>query len=328
MHAVLMRRGLVSMETSEVARRKREIEGRYGQWTAHNIQLLDDLYTIAPGVVGGKVRLQQVVQIVGDVAPAPLDQLRVLDLGALEGLFAVEFARRGANVLAIEGREANLEKIRFAKEVLGLDRLDLRLEDVRGLDRERHGEFDVVLCLGLLYHLDAPDVFMLLERIRDVCGYMTVIETRIAAYPTVRREHRGQSYWGVVGTEPSSETPPLSREALWSSLGNPQSFELTRSSLCNALADAGYSSVVECHMPTWVTAKPRATFVAFTRSQQRILAVRELNRMPDRLRERRVPLTEVLRHHPVYELVRSFVPKPLKRYVRRLSSRITRPPMA
>jgi hypothetical protein len=198
------------------------------------------------------------------------------------------------------------------------------LEDVRGLDRERHGEFDVVLCLGLLYHLDAPDVFMLLERIRDVCRFMTVIETHIAPYPKVRRERRRQSYWGVVGTEPSIETPPLSREALWSSLGNAQSFKLTRSSLCNALADAGYSSVVECHVPTWVRAD-RATFVAFTRSQQRILSVSELHRMPDRLRERRVPLIEVLRRQPVYALVRKLVPTPLKRYVRRLRPRLTRP---
>src|SRR4029453_9709246 len=71
------------------------------------------------------------------------------------------------------------------------------------------------------------------------------------------------------------------------------------SSLCNALADAGYSSVVGCCMPTRVTAAPRGTFVAFTRSQQVVLSVRELNgRVPDRLRERRVPLIGVLRRQP------------------------------
>jgi hypothetical protein len=116
-------KGSVRVETSEVGRWKREVEDRYGPWTQHNIQLRDDLYTIRPGLVGGiEMRLQQIVQVVPDVAQAPIDQLRVLDLGALEGLFALEFARRGATVVAIEGREANLEMIRFAKEVLGLDR--------------------------------------------------------------------------------------------------------------------------------------------------------------------------------------------------------------
>jgi SAM-dependent methyltransferase len=314
------------MEMSDVARRKREVEDRYGAWTAHNIRLLDDLYTMAPGVIGGsEVRLQQIMQIVGDVSPAPFDQLRVLDLGALEGSFSVEFALRGASVVAIEGRQANLEKIRFAKEVLGLDRLELRLEDVRGLDR-RHGEFDVVLCLGLLYHLDVPDVFVLLERIRDVCRNMTVIETRVARHPTVRREYRGRQYWGVVGMEPSGEGPPLSREVLWSSLGNPQSFELTRSSLCNALVDIGYSSVVECHMPTWVTVAPRATFVAFTRPRQMIRTVPGLDqRVRDRLGERPVPMSEVIRRHPAYGLLRRLAPEPVKRYLKHLGAGLTRP---
>jgi 2-polyprenyl-3-methyl-5-hydroxy-6-metoxy-1,4-benzoquinol methylase len=116
-----------------VARRKRKVEERYGPWTAHNIRLCDDLYTIDAGVLGGsEVRLQQVVQIVADVGHAPIEQLRVLDLGALEGLFALEFARRGARVVAIGGREANLEKIRFAKEVLELDRLELRWKMFEG----------------------------------------------------------------------------------------------------------------------------------------------------------------------------------------------------
>jgi SAM-dependent methyltransferase len=318
----------VKMQPSSVARKKLEIEDRYGPWTAHNIQLHNDLYTIGPDIVGGsEVRLQQVSQVVSDMVHVPIDQLRVLDLGALEGLFSVEFARRGATVVAIEGREANLEKIRFAKEVFGLDRLDLRLEDVRGLDRARHGEFDVVLCLGLLYHLDVPDVFVLLERMREVCRYVTVIETRVHRFPTARRDYQGRTYWGVVGDEPPAHTPPLSREALWSSIGNPQSFELTRTSLCNALADVGYSSVVECHVPPWLTEEPRGTFLAFARLRQSIVVAPGLNeRVPDRLVEPTAPLSVVFRRHAVYEHVRDLIPRPLRRFLKRLGSAFTRSP--
>jgi SAM-dependent methyltransferase len=312
------------VETSEVARWKHEVEDRYGPWTAHNIQLRDDLYTIRPGLVGGsEMRLQQIVQVVADVAQAPIDQLRVLDLGALEGLFALEFARRGATVVAIEGREANLEKIRFAKEVLGLDRLELRLEDVRGLDRRKHGEFDVVLCLGLLYHLDSPDVFTLLEQMRDVCRDVTVIETRIHRYPSTGRDHRGRTYWGVVGVEPPQGTPPLSRDLLWSSMGNPESFELTRASLCNALNDVGYSSVVEAFVPPHVTDEPRGTFVALKRPSQSILIAPALNeRIGDRLPEAATPLSVALLRRPAYRFIRNLVPRSvslLKQAGRRLT---------
>jgi SAM-dependent methyltransferase len=318
----------LDVDASELARMKREIEERFGPWTAHNIQLAEDLFTIGPGIVGGsEVRLQQIVQVVSDVARAPIDQLRVLDLGALEGLFAIEFARRGATVVAVEGREANLEKIRFVKDVLGLDRLELRLEDVRGLHWERHGEFDVVLCLGLLYHLDAPDVFVLLERIRETCRDVTVIETRVHRFPTAHREYRGRTYWGVVGDEPPPDTPPLSREALWSSIGNPKSFELTRTSLSNALGDAGYSSVMECHVPPWVTDEPRGTFVAFVRPRQSILIAPGVNeRVADRLPEPSAPLSVVFRRHPVYRVVRDLIPRAVRRSLKRMRAALAKSP--
>jgi SAM-dependent methyltransferase len=316
------------VDASIIARKKREIEDRFGPWTAHNIQLADDLFTIGPGIVGGsEVRLQQIVQVVTDVARAPIDQLRVLDLGALEGLFALEFARRGATVVAVEGREANLEKIRFAKDVLGLDRLELRLEDVRRLDREQHGEFDVILCLGLLYHLDAPDVFVLLERMRESCRDLTVIETRVHPFSTARREYQARTYGGVVGDEPPPDTPPLSREVLWSSIGNPKSFELTRTSLSNALADAGYSSVMECHVPPWVTDEPRGTFVAFVRPRQSILVAPGVNaRVGDRLPEPSTPLSVAFRSHPAYRIVRDLTPRAVRRFLRRLGSGLRRSP--
>lgn len=314
------------MNRSEVARRKQQVEERYGPWTAHNIKLSDDLYTIDASVVGGsEVRLQQVVQLVADAGHAPIEQLRVLDLGALEGLFALEFARRGASVVAIEGREANLEKIRFAKEVLELDQLELRLEDVRGLQRRVHGEFDVVLCLGLLYHLDAPDVFVLMDRMRGVCRHVTVIETRVHPYAKASRTYNGRTYWGVVGIESAAGTPALSREALWSSIGNPRSFELTRSSLCNALSDAGYSSVVECHVPPYLTEEPRGTFAAFARPTQMILVSPPVNeRVADRIHQPPTPLPVVLLRHPIYRFVRDLVPTPARRSLKRMASRVRR----
>jgi 2-polyprenyl-3-methyl-5-hydroxy-6-metoxy-1,4-benzoquinol methylase len=311
----------------EVAARKQEIETRYGPWTAHNLQLQDDLYTIRPGVAGGnEARVRRVLQLVADLAHGPIERLRILDLGALEGLFAVELARQGASVVAVEGREANLEKMRLAKEALKLEHLELRHEDVRALDPARHGEFDVVLCLGLLYHLDAPDIFLLLERIHEVCRDLVIIETRISPYPSAQYQHNGRRYWGVVTAEPPPDTPPHSRDALWSSIGNPRSFELTRASLCNALADVGYSSVLQCHLPPHMEERAvRATFAAFARSRVPILSVPELNDHPwERLPEPDIPLRLVLQRLAAYRWLSRLVPQPPRRLVGRIRARLIR----
>ena len=103
--------------------RRDEVAERHGPWTSHDIQLAEGIST-RPG--GADLdRLRRCLQIASDVLRRPLGELRVLDLGALEGQYAVEFAAHGAEAVAVEGREANIEKARVAKEALGLDRLEL-----------------------------------------------------------------------------------------------------------------------------------------------------------------------------------------------------------
>ena len=65
----------------------------------------------------------------------------------------------------MEGREANVAKAQFVKEALGLNRLKFVHDDVRNLGREKYGIFDIVICSGILYHLDSPDVFHFVKRI-------------------------------------------------------------------------------------------------------------------------------------------------------------------
>src|SRR6266566_3867908 len=136
------------MDTQTIIDKKNGVISRYGAWTAHNIHLRDDIYTIAPKIVGDEVKLRRIVQCVFDLAGGSVEGLRILDLACLEGLYAIEFARHNASCLGIEGREANIEKARFAKQMLQLDNLDFAQDDVRNLSVEKYGRFDVVLCLG------------------------------------------------------------------------------------------------------------------------------------------------------------------------------------
>ena len=157
---------------------------------------------------------------------------------------------------------------------------------------------------------------------KELCKGLVIIETRVALEPVDAREHRGRRYWGRVVSEPSPETPPLSQDALWSSIGNRRSFELTRSSLCNALADAGYSSVLECYLPPLLDQRNvRATIAAFARPRVPILSVPALNEQSwERLSEGdRTP-----RPSKSDGPLRGVLPAAARRLARRLVARLKR----
>src|SRR3954451_14044594 len=103
---------------------KQEMEAlieRYGEWTAMSIKIAEGLNTLEPQ--NPDDRLARLVQLASDLSHRPLAETRVLDLACLEGHYAIECGLRGAEVVGIEYREANLSKARFAKEALGLDRV-------------------------------------------------------------------------------------------------------------------------------------------------------------------------------------------------------------
>jgi tRNA (mo5U34)-methyltransferase len=79
----------------------------------------------------------------------------VLDIGCNAGFYSIEMKRRGAErVLGIDSDERYLEQARLAAETLGpdIEFRNLSVYDVGAL-RER---FDVVLFMGVLYHLRHP----------------------------------------------------------------------------------------------------------------------------------------------------------------------------
>jgi tRNA (mo5U34)-methyltransferase len=99
-----------------------------------------------------------------DAIPADLSGKTVLDIGCNAGFYSIEMKRRGADrVLGIDFDEAYLAQARFASEVAGADIefQKLSVYDVGAL-MER---FDVVLFMGVLYHLRHP--LLALDLIRE-----------------------------------------------------------------------------------------------------------------------------------------------------------------
>lgn len=193
---------------------------------------------------------RRVIQTVADLSRRPLTGLRILDLGSAHGAYSIELARRGAQVVGIEAREAWLEQARRQVQESSLTNVEFVSDDVRNLSKDKYGEFDIVLCLGILYHLDAPDVFEFVERVSEVCLDFAVVETHITGAPVLSHDWRGNRYWGASTYEhaPGASTDEKLKN-LGASVDNEQSFQFTKASLCNILRDAGFTSVYQCLNP-------------------------------------------------------------------------------
>jgi tRNA (mo5U34)-methyltransferase len=150
----------------------------------HQIDLGGGVVTPGSDPTAGKI------QTIG--MPADLTGRSVLDIGAWDGAFSFEAERRGAKrVLATDsfvwagqgwGSKSGFELARTALE----SRVEDALVDVMDLDPADLGTFDVVLFLGVLYHLRDP--WAGLARVASVTapGGMAIIETHVDMLHLVR----------------------------------------------------------------------------------------------------------------------------------------------
>jgi SAM-dependent methyltransferase len=328
------------VNAKEIEKEKQALIKRFGPWTGHCIHLMDDMYTFDHPEKDP--RLRRVVQISSDITGQPLKKLRVLDLACLEGHFGIEFALRGSSVLAIEGREANLEKARFVKEILCLNSLELVLDDVRNLNEDRYGFFDVVLCLGILYHLDTPDVMNFVAKISTICKKVAIIDTHISLTDEVSYSWNQKLYWGRHEKEHDpNATSEEKLASVWYSLDNPRGFKFTRASLCNLLRHVGFTSVYEClnpyeyYNPNWplpaegdghVVMRDRITLVAIKGQNQKLLSSPVTEASPEIDQPEKPDYWEGMPLFPAVEIKRSLrsklgklLPKGIKRFLRKIT---------
>ncbi len=173
----------------------------------HQIELRDGLIT--PGVAP--------ISTLRGLADAALGQLvvgkTVLDIGCWDGFYSFEATRRGATrVLATDhfvwhneypgswGDRAAFELARSIKapnvEVMDIDIMDL--------SPERVGRWEVVLFLGVLYHLRHP--LLVLDRISALVEETLILETAMDAadygrpamvfYPGAELSSDATNWWG------------------------------------------------------------------------------------------------------------------------------------
>jgi tRNA (mo5U34)-methyltransferase len=108
--------------------------------------------------------------------PGDLSGWRALDIGCNAGFYSFELARRGADVLAIDHDEHYLRQAEWARREFGAEHhVELRRLDVYDLARLEQ-TFDLVLFLGVLYHLRYPLLALDLaaERTRHLLALQTL----------------------------------------------------------------------------------------------------------------------------------------------------------
>ncbi len=107
--------------------------------------------------------------------PQDLSGWSCLDIGCNAGFYTFELARRGARVLGVDIDEHYLRQARWAAERFDLgDRI--RFERLQVYDLARRDErFDLVLFLGVLYHLRHP--LLALDLLAEKVDRLLVLQT-------------------------------------------------------------------------------------------------------------------------------------------------------
>lgn len=82
---------------------------------------------------------------------------RVLDIACNSGFWAMQFALLGAEVVGFDARPDLIEEANLVKRVVGVKNVDFRVLDFWDMGPQSLGDkFDIVLSLGILYHLPKP----------------------------------------------------------------------------------------------------------------------------------------------------------------------------
>jgi tRNA (mo5U34)-methyltransferase len=159
---------------------RRELEG--GGWMYH--------WHLAPGVatplLGAnlaevhRTRSEMIEPVVRDALAAAGPGACAIDLACNEGWFSHRLLEWGAErVVGIDVREQNIRRATLVRDQLGIppERMEFRLSDVLALDPSELGRYDVVLCLGLIYHMEQP--MQALRIARQLAAGLCVVESQL-----------------------------------------------------------------------------------------------------------------------------------------------------
>lgn len=248
-----------------------------GPWN-HNIKLPFGIYTAyCPDYY---LEHEEILNVINHELRGAFQGERILDVGCLEGYFSVECALQGANVVGVDGKTINVRKCEFVRSVLNVPNLTFVKDDAMRLTRKKYGSFDVVLALGLLYHLNDP--FKFLTNMAELCDGFILIDSHIALADQPKsignswkpdlsslRQFKvnKRMYSGRLFREFAPGSSQLSKDlSSTASLKNDFSIWLTEESLVTLLRDVGFGQISKVVFP-----KDRPNWWSDVRADSRVL---------------------------------------------------------
>jgi tRNA (mo5U34)-methyltransferase len=172
-----------------------------GPWF-HNLEL-DGIQTAPEHFLGDYPR--QKFQRFAASLPADLTGKGVLDIGCNAGFYSFEMKRRGAaRVVGLDTDPRYLAQAALAAEVYGYDDIEWRQMDVYAVG-ELGEKFDLVIFMGVLYHLRHP--LLALDRLYDhVVGDQLLFQSLLR---------------GPMTVPPVAPDYPFEEKAIFERLGHP-----------------------------------------------------------------------------------------------------------
>jgi tRNA (mo5U34)-methyltransferase len=138
-------------------------------WWYHRFEIFPKVFT--PGVYDPSGVLA------GLELPNDLSGQRLLEIGPADGYFTKQLALRGASITAFDYVAKDFFGFAIMEKLHGasFDFIQGNIYDLSKLDFQ---PFDLVLCMGVLYHM--PDMIRALHVLRGVCADCLILETLIA----------------------------------------------------------------------------------------------------------------------------------------------------
>ena len=156
---------------------------------------------------------------------------RLLDLACGNGVFSIAAHDMGWTVTAVDARTVRMPMTPGIEWI----QQDVRETEVVG--------YDVVLLMGLLYHMELKDQLDLLRR---CAGIVTILDTHHSTAPT----HMEGGYAGHTFNELPPDHPTSLEDAPRAAWGNVTSFWATQPDLVRMLQDCGFGAVLALVPPT------------------------------------------------------------------------------
>ncbi len=235
---------------------------------AHHFDLGHGIETVLPEV-GQFYRKAIGLKEFGELFPAVLrgymggrqsfEGLRCLDLGAAEGIHSIGMAQRGAKeVVGIEGRQLYVDRASFIAKAKGLDNVRFQLGDVRKLPPSL-GQFDFVLCSGLLHHLDRDAFIPFTKSLFDLTGDTLLLYTHVSSewvdkkFKLKPTDPVAGVYSGSLFQEHAEDSSQAERtKQVRASLDNVYSFWAREDALMQRFVEVGFKSIVKLYEPAFV----------------------------------------------------------------------------